>query len=293
MKEITIQPGLRKLPLDKRDLSLGGLFGYQKLTDVPDTDFIVAQPFKMKDQGDLDFCTGYTVSEVSEDQEMVEFSPHFQYAASSKIRGDWKAWGMDLRIAFKSAVDYGSLDVNDVPKSFLTQTRDFLANWENWPTTCFDLAVQYKKESFFKVDGEHDTFDNIRAAMWKFRDDKRTIGVGATWRQSWINAWGGVIPLTYEEGGFGHAFKIFGQKVIAGELHLCAQLSNGPIGDNGIYYFKRETVNREFGDFGCFMFQDIGKNKAVFYQKHDIQMEDSFFSKLWKVITSILIPKYI
>lgn len=290
----TIKPGLQKLTEDKRDLSLGGIFGTPKLTGVPDVDFAVATPLVMKDQGDLDFCTGYAVTEVSEDQETVELSPAFQYAASAKIRGDWRSWGMDLRIAFQSAVETGSLEQSRVPTSFLTQTRDFLANWDNWPAESWELAEAHKKESFFKVDFHYDIFDNIRAAMWKFKQDKRTIGVGAEWRQSWILSPGGVIPDDYDQSqeGMGHAFKIFGQKVIDGELHLCAQLSNGPIGDHGIYYFKRATVNREFKDFGQFMFQDMPKDQAFFYQKNGIQVDDSPLKKAVKVIKSILNPTY-
>lgn len=288
----TIPSGLRPLPHDRRDLSLGGVFGFPKLVDVPDTDFDVATPQFMKDQGSKDFCTGATVTEVSEDQEGVELSMDFQYAASAKIRGNYSDWGMDLRIAFQSGVDSGSLEMQYVPNSFFTQTRDFLANWENWPAICWQKALERRKASYFKVDGKYDTFDNIRAAMWRFRDEKRTIGVGAAWRDSWIRSTDGVVPDKYEEGGFGHAFKIFGQKVIAGELHLKAQLSNGPIGDNGIYYFKRSVVNREFGVFGQFMYQDMPKDQAIFYQKHGIQADDSLWRKAIKVIKSILKPTY-
>lgn len=287
-----ITPGLEKLAYDKRDLSLGGIFGFAKLTDVPDIDWIVKEPLKMKNQLDKDFCTGYTVTEVSEDQEGVELSPDFQYAASCRIRGDYTKWGMDLRIAFKSAVEYGSLAVSDVP--FLTddKTRDFLANPVNWPLECWEKATAYKKQTFYAADGPYDIFDNIRSNLWKYKEEHRTIGVGAKWRNSWISAPNGVVPDVYEDDGFGHAFKIFGQKMINGEPHLIAQLSNGDIGDNGIYYFKRSVVNREFGDYGQFMYQDLPKNTAVFYQKHNIKVSDSFFSKIVKVITSILNPKY-
>ena len=290
----TIKAGLRKLSKDSRDLSLGSIFGFQKLEGVPDTDFIVASPFKMKDQGDDDFCTGYTVTEVSEDQEGIELDPDFQYAASAKIRGDHESWGMDLRIAFKSAVDYGSLPRSQRPSIMEGKDRNFRANWKNWPEECFEQAFPYKKKTFFDVDGRYDLFDNIRAALWKFKDERRTVGVGAEWRTSWTRSENGVIPNDYDkdEEGFGHAFKIFGQKVIAGELHLVAQLSNGPIGDNGIYYFKRETVNREFKDFGQYMYQDMPKEQALFYQKHGIQVGDSSWRKAWKVIKSILKPTY-
>lgn len=291
-QNVTIKPGLRKLSEDKRDLSLGSIFGHPKLEGIED--FIVATPLVMKDQASDDFCTGYTVTEVSEDQEGIELDPDFQYAASCKIRGSYEEWGMDLRIAFKSGVDVGSLPKKDRPAYMEGKPRNFRANWENWTEECFEKAQNYKKATFFKVDGQYDLFDNIRAAMWQFRNERRTIGVGAEWRQSWTNSPGGVISDDYDrkEEGFGHAFKIFGQKTIDGEIHLMAQLSNGPIGDQGIYYFKRATVNREFRDFGQYMYQDMPRDQAFFYQKHGIQVGDASWRKAWKVIISILRPTY-
>jgi len=140
--------------------------------------------------------------------------------------------------------------------------RDFLANWMNWPSYYDMYAADHRKQSFFKVDGSYDTFDNIRSALWKHKDEEQSVYTGATWKNSWTHAPGGIIPKVYEPTGYGHAFKIYGQKTIDRELFLVAQLSNGKnIGDQGKFYFPREVVNKEFV-FGNYMFVDMTKETA-------------------------------
>lgn len=133
----------------------------------------------------------------------------------------------------------------------------FLANWENWPKELDEKAKLHKKQSYFAVDGPFDIFDNFRATLWQNREEKRSILTGALWKLEWTSAKKGVIPKNAKIDRYGHAFKIYGQKVINGELHLVAQLSNGKnIGDGGIFYFPRSVVNKEFS-FGAYTFKDI------------------------------------
>ncbi len=280
---------LEPLSYDPRDLSLGAVFGTPDIKQVPKTDWIVNTPLVMKNQDESpgeDFCTGFTVSEVSEDQEGVELCPFFQYSMMCMLRNDYTSWGGDLRLAFKSAEKVGSLAVSDRPFNPNVMTRNSLADWNTWKEL-MPFATKHKKASYFKVDGDYDVFDNIRANLWAYRLEKRTIGVGAMWRREWINAPAGVVQKEYKQGGFGHAFKIFGQKVINGEIHLVAQLSNGPIGDNGIYYFPREVVNREFAPFGQFMFKDMPKEEARFLQDNGLKADASIFTRLIHRIMNI------
>lgn len=297
MKGIRPASGLRPLPEDRRDASLGGIFGQVDIAEVPSGDFVVAMPLRIKDQGQSDFCTAFAVTEISEDQEEIELSPHFQFALICMLRNDIGEWGSDLRSAFASAVSGkgGSLEEALVPEAMRRKIdegdRDHVADWRNWPEECFRLAGYRAKGSYFKVDGRYDIFDNIRAAMWQFRAEKRTIGVGAMWKDSWTRDEDGIIRESDDRGSFGHAFKIFGQKVINGELHLCAQLSNGPVGDDGIYYFPRAVANREFAPFGQFMFQDMPKETAKAYQAAGIAVSDTAVSRAWKRIRSLFNTK--
>ncbi len=275
--------GLKELPIDERDFALGGVFGYAKIEDVPTTDFIVAEPLTIKDQKDTDYCAGFTVTEVSEDQEGTELLPEYQFFSAKRIAGKPEEWGVDLRSACKSAVKYGSLPLF-ASQEMSGKPRDFILDKKNWPYNSDSIASQYKKLTYFKVEGPYDTFDNIRCALWKHKSYKCTIVTGAKWRFAWINAEGGIIKEAKGDG-FGHAFKIFGQKVIDGELFLVAQLSNGKqVGDNGLYYFNREVTNAEIGPYGIFMLTDVSKDDAEHYLSSPYTMNDSLFSRVFKII---------
>ena len=151
--------------------------------------------------------------------------------------------------------------------------RNFLADYRNWPSELDEEALKHRKKSYFAVDIQGDIFDSFRSALWENIEKKCSILTGCIWELNWIDSPGGIIP---EEKGMqqeGHAFKIFGQKNINGQLYLVAQLSNGEeIGDNGIFYFSREVANRVFKGFGAFMFLDedpeeVKKNNWTWQQK--------------------------
>ncbi len=255
-----ISGGLLRLPKDGRDFSLTKLGA---MIELPQEDFIVAEPLKIKDQLDSDMCVAFASCAVSEDQEGVILSPEFFFSQIKKMKGDWVSWGADLRTACKVAVSIGFLEDSFNPYKLGEKDRNFIANWKNWEIGKFEEnAKKHRKKSYFKVDGSYDTFNNIRAALWANRAAKQSIKTGSIWDSSWTNAENGIIPKVKGTPQYGHAFKLYGQKMIGDEFYLVAQLSNGEeIGDKGIFYFPREVVNREF-KFGNFMDIDIDPEKA-------------------------------
>lgn len=277
---------LRELPKDKRDFALGAIFPQVDLKEVPNKDFIVSEPLVIKNQGETDFCSGYAVTSVSEDQEGVELIPEYQFLKTKELSGDPEEWGADLRIACKSAVKFGSLSVNnDIFKFDKTLSRSQILKQSQWPEHVDRVALYHKKETFFSVDGKYDIFDNIRVALWQHKKGKSSIATGALWRSEWLEAPGGVIPEKYGKNGFGHAFKIFGQKIIEGHLYLMAQLSQGDmVGDGGIFYISRSVANKEIGKYGIFMFKDISREDAEYFLKNKISAKQSFFSQFWSLI---------
>lgn len=282
-KQIT--GGLEELPIDERDFSLGGVFGESSIKDVPIYGFRTADPINIKDQGGTDLCTAYALTAVSEDQESVELSPYYTFAKTKQIEGNLSAWGANLRDACKSATKYGFIEEEQLPDIFndIEAERDTIANWENWDGLYDDLARLHRKKSYFKVSGPTDsTFDNIRIALWDHRMDKRSIITGAFWRHEWTSAPAGIISKDYGTGAFGHAFKIFGQKVLGSEIYLMAQLSNGDdIGDGGIFYFPKEVVDKEF-KYGAFMFKDMPKKTAEYINGIDgATINDFLLTKFW------------
>jgi len=140
--------------------------------------------------------------------------------------------------------------------------RNFIANWENWPFNLDEYAREHAKESYFEVDGYDDRFLAFRSALWMNKGQRRSILTGVTWREGWLEAKDGIIPKEQTRKIMGHSLKIYGQKNIAGELYLMAQLSNGSeVGNNGIFYFPKEVINRDF-TFGAKLFKDMPPDEA-------------------------------
>lgn len=254
--------GLKKLPVDKRDFTLAGLFGQISISDVPGN-FIVKEPLIWKDQGDSDLCSAYACTEVSEDQEGMELLPEYQFFKTKVISGDPEQWGADLRSACKVGPKFGYL-----PKAGYEQysgiAREQVVDPATWPAALDTVAFLQRKQSYFDATtGKYDLFDNLRSHLWQHRADNSTIVTGAMWRSLWTEAPGGVILKTQVPGESGHAFKLYGSEIINGEPYIIAQLSNGvDIGDRGRFYFPREVINREFTGFGAYMFKDIAPEVA-------------------------------
>ena len=290
MKNIPPKNSLRELPDDQRDFPLGAVVSQMNVLDIPDEDFVVAEPILIKNQGESDLCSGYAVCAVSEDQEGEELLPEYQFFKTKEISGDPDEWGADLRSACKSAVQYGSIPNRNGLGQFKGISREQTLDPNTWPSYADEVAEFHKKRTYFDVlkGGQYDVFDNIRTALWKNRAKKCSIVTGAKWRTEWLDAPGGRIQKEYGTAGFGHAFKIFGQKKIGAEMYLVAQLSQGSeVGDNGLFYFPREVVNKEIGRFGVFMFYDIDREKAEKIIKKKEQSGDGFFSRVWSFLISI------
>src|SRR3989344_1545412 len=234
-------PGLRPTPEDKRDFSFGSFFKTPDVKDIPLTDWLVSEPLKIKDQGSTDFCTGYASTSISEMQEAVELSPEYQFAQTKKIEGRFDSWGANLRDACKSVVKVGSVEQEQAP--FMGGQRDFIANWTNWPDLD-ETAKAHRKKSYFKISGP-DMFDEIRAALWQFRHEKRAVLTGVMGRPSWLSAPNGIIPKTPEAGGGGHAIAIIGQKMIPGETGVEPYLVIKQIMKGDSMESKRFSFNKD------------------------------------------------
>ena len=255
--------GLTKLAYDIRDFVVGQLFNLPDLKDIPD-EFDVGEPIVIKDQKSDDFCFAFATTSVSEDQEEMELDPFFQaYATKTIIQNGDKSWGADLRSAALSAVNVGSLEAR-LSKVTVDTPRNEVLDPATWTNDQILNANDHRKASFAMVVGPYDHFDNIRATMWLFKDQFKSVVAGLTWCPIWLYA-GGIID-TQATPTSGHAFKIFGTKLINGTVYLKAQLSSGKdVGDKGIFYISREIMNSG-KEYGAIIFTDIPKvvlQKAV------------------------------
>jgi len=273
---------LRPLQEDKRDFQYSKVFGSVK---VPDIDFVVAEPIKIEDQKDTDYCPAEATSSVAEDHEGVDLDPVFSFAAIKSIDKHPEDWGSDLRSAGKAGCKIGFLKKKDSPYT-IDDPRETIVYLENWPKELLKKAEIHKQQSFFRIDKKKDVFEAMRNALWQNRKSKNSIFTGVVWRAGWTEAEKGIIPIEETEEFGGHALKIYGQKIIDKKCFLTAQLSNGTdIGDNGIYYFPKEVINRDF-TFGAFCFHDMptdeAKQKAWTWQIKLIEMIKKYLNNLFK-----------
>lgn len=294
-----IESGLLPLPEDPRDFSHEVVFGAPARNELPEGDFFVSEPIKIKDQGQTDFCAGYAAAAVSEDQEHVELNGEYIFAETKRRLGGnaWQKYGLNLRDVAKTICDIGSIEQEYYPFEYRNDVdRDFIANPANWADDLKMLAAEHRKGAFFAVDGPYDTFDNIRAILWKHRREGRSVLTGLGWRRSWNTAERGVVPRTgwETEAWFGHAVKIFGQILLPDPehegketLYLVVQNSWGDgYGDGGIFYFPREVVNSQFV-FGAFVFKDLPKETAQYLNENKLRVDASRFTKLITVLANL------
>ena len=256
-----IRKGLQPTKKDNRDFKAEKVFGSISLFEIPNIDFIVSEPIRIKDQKETDYCGGFAGSSVSEAQEGVELDPLYLFSKAKQIQKEWESWGTDLRSIAKAIVKYGTIEQKDSQYD-VDKERCFIADWKTWDILLDEKALIHRKRSFFNAGGHNNTFDSIRASLWQYRNKKCLVLTGVVWESEWTNAPYGKIPK--EKGGalFGHAIAIIGQKIIQGEPYLVAQLSNGTdIGDNGLFYFPKEVVNRTF-NFGAILFIDCNPEEA-------------------------------
>lgn len=246
---------------DKRNYSFSKVFGTVDV--LPDKDFMVGQPLEIKNQLNTDFCSAYMTTSLSELQEDVLLSPEFQFAKTKELEGNYYTWGASLQDAFKVLVKWGSIPAEVSPYKVGQNTRDEIANWKNWEDMFLleNKAALHKKQAYFQIDGYGDIFDSIRSAMWINRAEKRGVGTGCVWRGSWNHCQNGIVPENYENEGVGHAFLFLGQRNINNKLYLTAQNSIGQLGDNGLYYFSRKIVNKEF-KYGAYTVKDLPQETA-------------------------------
>src|SRR6185312_8017731 len=70
---------------------------------------IPSRPIKILNQLDLDFCTAFTASELQKLLHGVDVDPYYQMAKIKQIRGEYKAFGANIRDAAQSVIRYVSL----------------------------------------------------------------------------------------------------------------------------------------------------------------------------------------
>ena len=278
-----MEKGLRNLPVDKNDFSLGAVFGVEK--DLPQ-EFIISKAdiLKMKNQGASDLCSAYATMTASELQELVELNPDFQFAFSKKISGDIQSWGQNLRTAMKTGLVFGSLEQEQVFNQKFNPANTNLRDWNNWGADLIYLAKEHKKKSYFRADlGFGNKFDLIKSALYK---NNSAVVSGLEWKQEYTYCKNAIIEPS-KTSGFGHAIAIIGWKLINGKEYLIIHNSIGSeLGDKGRWYLPRDMAGEL--RYGNFIFVDLPRKDAEWYLKNKIKITDNIFIRIYKIIQNLL-----
>lgn len=249
--------GLKPKTQDERDFKLGSVYDLPSLKSLP-RKFLLPK-VKIKNQRQSDFCAAFASCTISELQEGVELAPEWLFAVAKSIEGgDPDSFGLELRSVCKAHQKHGCIEAKDSPYSLENKPASFLRRIENWPDL-YDKAIVHKKGSYFDVKGPYDSFDDIRASIFKF---KSGVLIGVVW--SWDKSKAYIDEASDE--GEGHALAV---ALGWDGDYLVVQNSWGKdTGKDGYHYIHRNVINKFVGMYGAYMFSDISKEEAEDYIKH-------------------------
>jgi len=264
--------GLQPLKPDSRDLKLGSITKLPDLSELPENFGYASLGIKHQDRhtDNSDYCTAYSTCTVSELQEEVELNPEWVFAKTKE--GDMDSWGANLRDACKIHQKYGAPKEEDV--EIPDNPRD-ISQYDTYPTTV------HRKRSYFFVDGQFDSFDNIRASMYKYRNKKCGVVIGIKWTWSLKER---VLKLN-NRNGFGHAIAVMGWN----KDGLVVQNSYGKsAGKYGAHIMTREVVNEYVKTYGAFMFLDIDPDDARYYIDNGIDIDANWLKQMLQIVVTLL-----
>lgn len=275
--------GLQPTVPDSRDFKLGAITDLPKLSELPDN--FLLPGIKIKDQRQTDFCTQFAACGMSELQEGVSLSPEWTFAMAKAFNNNVESYGEDLRTALAIHIKKGSVEASAVPFSVENKDKDFLRRLENYPNGLGMSAIQHMKASYIKVEGPYDSFDDIRATIWKYRAEKRGVAMGCIF--SW--AADDKILDTIDDDAGGHAMYYAGWATIKGVMYLIVVGSYGEeAGDNGFYNMSRAVVNHYEKMYGAYMFSDLTPEQVKFMIQNGIKDRDNFVIQMYKQVITLL-----
>lgn len=235
--------GLIPTRRDIRNFNHEVQFGAANLSELPKTG-LGRKPLSIKDQKQTYWCTGFGSATASEYIEGIVMSPEFQIAKIGEIMGGPVKTGATVAAMMKALRLFGSLPQKDAPFS-LEKDGETIADWTLWPRELNQKSDDYLKASSYDVmRGSYDTFDNIRSALWKAKQDgeERVAIVASQWFENWT---GNGIMRRGIGAFYWHCWLIIDWTEVNGEPVLIAQNSYGKNwGNDGLAYFSREAINQ-------------------------------------------------
>ena len=277
-----ITAGLQERSIDERDITVGAVITLPAVSELPRRYMI--EPISVKNQnadGNQDFCAAYAGCSMIEPKEGTELFPPFLFAAAKSIAGTHpNSWGLELRDVGQALVKHGVPARNSVSDSF----KDFAPNerriFDNYSDKLKQLATEHMAMTFAFSDGPYDHFDNVRATMWKFKNDKKLFVFGCEFGWN-IEEY----TLSGHPSGFGHAMCVVGWDR---DFILCLNSVGFRAGRNGIHAMDRETFNDSGQRYGALTIVDMPKDEVRDMIFKGIKDDDNWLTRLIKNITSLL-----
>lgn len=278
-----IQKGLQPLPKDNRDFKLGALFDLPPIEELPEEFSLgclwVENQIEARED---DFCSAYATCGASELQEEVKLSRRYSFALSKELSGDKDEWGQDLRTAMKVHTKFGAVEEKDLDDKETLMDSVFARDITNYREILKSKALVHKKKTYIYAG---DTLDDIKRAIWKFRDEKRAIVLGVEWGWSLREYF-----IDKPTSGYGHALYAIGWNKLGLEVVNSAGLSSG---NNGRHILSKVVVNKYLPRFGAFMFIDMPREYVEWLKENNAKADQNWISQfislikeLWKKLFS-------
>lgn len=183
------------------------------------TDAKLTNP-SQNDDGFPEGCTGYTQSELCQDEDHRIYDPAFTYEKTLMMDNLPPGSPCDIRTSLKSTIVYGVKNDTETEQDALTHRRG----------------------NYFNVQKTTDWYDGIKQAIYT---GGRSVSVGTPW--FWGDRPPAVLtaPAKYTWNGYpGHNWKICGWKKYKGVEFLVGKAWTGrSTGDQGFVYISREIIN--------------------------------------------------
>lgn len=240
------------------------------LDELPDVNFsLVDFSAAVVDRLDEEEITcALTVASAMEDIDNTPIDPYMIFAVGRHLRHQRpSSIGMELQSACEAVHLVGCLSQAEAPfhrRNGDHPPRRLYANWDEWhrlgdvPKFLFS-AFARRRSAVYCVDGVHgNSFDNIRAALWAFRRQRRCVVITLKFSYSWLTEKSGVVPETSSAaGGFYTSAKVVGQTIVNNTLFLIIQGNFGSeCGTKGFFYVPKSVFNRHICN-NAYIFVDI------------------------------------
>jgi|GEM_PF-4241910 len=226
-------------------------------------------------------CSAYSTCAISSIQEGFVLDPLYSFAVSKSLSGNEEEWGQTFSYALKGHVKVGAIGKVFAP--FTIKDKDKVRYLKNFPNLndLYQIAIGQRKKAYVEISGKYDHYDNVRATLWKYRDEKRGAVMGLDWHWNIYD-----YVLNGIDDGFGHMIAIIGWNKDGLILLNSAGLQAGK---QGKHVLPREEANYYIKKYnGAFTFIDLSPDELRKALESGKMIDESVVNKLQKLLIKLL-----